>query len=100
VGAGGRELAASSTGHGRIDAVPTLNIKDPEVYRLASRLAARRNISMTAAVRQALEESLNRTPPGREGIADKLMEIGRRAAAKDAPWLTDDDLYDENGLPK
>jgi antitoxin VapB len=86
--------------HGRIDPVPTLNIKDPAVYDLARRLAARRHISMTAAVRQALQETLDRPPQGREGIADKLMEIGRRSAARSEPFLTDDDLYDERGLPR
>jgi antitoxin VapB len=80
--------------------VPTLNIKDPGVYDLAKRLATRRHISMTAAVRQALQETLDRPPPGREGIAEKLMAIGRRSAARPEPFLTDDDLYDERGLPK
>jgi antitoxin VapB len=85
---------------GRIIDVPTLNIKDPEVYRLAADLAARRGTSMTGAVRVALEEAVARSAKSREGIADKLMEIGRRSAAIDEPFLTDDDLYDERGLPK
>ena len=90
----------SSTVDGRIGVVPTLNIKDPEVYRLAAKLAKHRHTSMTAAVRQALEETLERTPPGREGIAERLNEIARRSAAKPEPFLTDDDLYDEWGLPR
>ena len=90
----------NSTVNGRIEGVPTMNIKDPEVYRLATRLAERRHISKTAAVRQALEETLRRPPPGREGVAEGLMEIGRQAAAIDAPWLTDDDLHDDDGLPR
>lgn len=82
-------------------AVPTLNIKDPEVHRLAAELAARRGTSMTGAVRQALEESLERTAPkSREGLAERIMEIGRRSAARNAPFLTDDDVYDERGLPR
>jgi antitoxin VapB len=90
----------SSTVDGRIAVVATLNIKDPEVYRLASELARRRHTSMTAAVRQALQETLERVPPGREGIAERLNEIARRSAARPEPFLTDDDLYDEWGLPK
>jgi antitoxin VapB len=85
---------------GRIAAVPTLNIKDPEVYRLAADLAARRGTSMTGAVRQALEETLARSRAERAGVSGRLLAIGRRSAARDAPFLTEDDLYDDRGLPK
>lgn len=80
--------------------MPTLNIKDPEVHRLAAELARRRGTSMTGAVRAALEESLETSRASREGVAERLLEIGRRSAAIDEPFLTDDDLYDERGLPK
>jgi antitoxin VapB len=85
---------------GRIGLVPTLNIKDPEVYRLAAELARRRGTTMTGAVREALEEAIATSRKSREGMAERLLEIGRRAAAKGGPFLTDDDLYDECGLPK
>lgn len=87
---------------GRIGDVPTLNIKDPEVYRLAAELARRRGTTMTGAVREALQEAVERSARSREGIADKLMEIARRAREEHgtAHFLTDDDLYDERGLPK
>ena len=89
---------------GRIAVVPTLNIKDPEVYRLAAELARRRGTSMTGAVREALTEAVERSRQSREGIAEKLMEISRRSAAKAEVLgitpLTDDDLYDKRGLPK
>lgn len=91
---------ARSTVMGRIGLVPTLNIKDPEVYRLATELARRRGTTMTGAVRDALREALERSGRSREGVAERLMEIARRSAAKDAPFLTDEDLYDERGLPK
>ncbi len=77
-----------------------MNIKDPEVYRLAKELADRRRTSMTGAVRQALEEAVAGERRQRAGRYERLMEIAKRAAAKDAPILTDDDLYDEWGLPK
>lgn len=80
--------------------MPTLNIKDPEVYRLAAALAARRGTSMTRAVRQALEEAAERDRARRDGLAERLLEIGRRSAARPGPVLTDDDLYDERGLPR
>lgn len=84
---------------GRIGSVPTLNLKDPEVYRLAAALAARRGTSMTGAVRQALEEAAQRDREQRDGLAERLLEIGRRSAARGGPVLGDDDLYDERGLP-
>jgi hypothetical protein len=33
-------------------------------------------------------------------MADRLMEIGRRASLREGDFLTDDDMYDERGLPK
>ncbi|WP_309647437.1 type II toxin-antitoxin system VapB family antitoxin [Nocardioides sp.] len=86
---------------GRIGVVPTLNIKDPEVYRLAAALAARRGTSMTGAVRQALEEATGRDREERDGLAERLLAWGRHTQAlSDEPVLTDDDLYDQRGLPR
>lgn len=88
---------------GRIDLVPTLNLKDPEVYRLASELAAQRGVSMTAAVRDALSDALERRESEVEARRKRLYDIVRRAAEvvdpPDAVILTDHDLYDEDGLP-
>ncbi len=36
----------------------------------------------------------------REGLAERLMEIGQESARIDEPFLIDDDLYDETGAPK
>lgn len=80
--------------------VATMNIKDPEVRRLAAELAARRHTSMTGAVRQALEETLERDRSSRAGMADRLMVIGKEASRFKDDFLTDDDLYDERGLPR
>lgn len=81
--------------------MPTLNLKDPEVYRLARELAERRGTSMTAAVRAALHEAVEREPaPQRRASVEELMELARRVReSSDQPFLTDDDLYDERGLP-
>lgn len=80
-----------------------MNIKDPEVYRLAKELAERRHTSMSAVVRAALEDSAAKDRPAKPTV-EEIMEIGRQArAAMDAAgvtFLTDDDLYDERGLPK
>lgn len=78
-----------------------MNLKDPEVYRLARELAERRGTSMTAAVRAALAEAVEREParPARVSLED-LLAIARRSAARPEPYLTDDDLYDDHGLPR
>jgi antitoxin VapB len=84
--------------------VPTLNIKDPEVYRLAQELARRRGTSMTGAVREALEEAARRDDVDRQARFEALMELSRRSAEKiereGIVFLTDDDLYDDKGLPR
>lgn len=79
-----------------------MNIKDPEVRELARQLAARRGTSLTDAVRQALTETLERDRASREGLAERLLEIGRRSREEFGVdgMLTDDDLYDERGLPR
>jgi len=78
-----------------------MNIKDPEVRALAERLAARRRTTMTDAVRQALSEAIEREDSRREGMAERLLDIARRAREiSDEPILTDADLYDEWGVPR
>lgn len=80
--------------------MPTLNIKDPEVHRLANELARRRGTSATGAVREALREALEREKASRAGMADRLMEIGAAYRAAGGRPLTDDEIYDERGLPR
>ena len=80
-----------------------LNIKDPEVDRLARELAARTGKSITKAVRKALEEQLKRE--GRKNpisARETLLEISRRGAAR--MWATaesEDEIlgYDRDGVP-
>ena len=81
-----------------------LNIKNPETRRLAVELSNIRGSSVTDAVTTALREQIARekSSRGREGMAERLMEIGRQAAALPVldPRNPDDILYDEFGLPK
>lgn len=77
-----------------------MNIKDPEVRELAMELARRRHTTATGAVREALREALERDKTSRQGLAERLLAIGRESAALDEPFLTDDDLYDESGAPR
>ena len=84
--------------------MPTLNIKDPEVYRLARELADRTHTSMTGAVRTALQEAIERAPKRKRASFEELVALSVRIKAEmDAAgetFLTDDDIYDEWGLPK
>jgi antitoxin VapB len=81
-----------------------LNIKNPEARELALQLSRLTGESVTEAVTVALRERLERKrkSQSKEGVAEKLMEIGRRWAATREldPRHPDDILYDEFGLPK
>ena len=91
----------SSTVDGRIRDVPTLNIKDPEVYELASELARRLGTSMTNAVRMALLDAVQRERRVRDDYVERMSELARLTRdASSVPILTDDDLYDHRGLPR
>lgn len=96
---------------------PQLNIKDAEATRLARELAELTGESQTEAVRNALRERLDRQKTDRqfsdaqaaaakrrefEKVLRKIKKIQaevRRLGLVES-MLTDNDLYDENGLPK
>ena len=83
-----------------------LSIKDEEADQLARELARQNGETVTAAVKVALKERLERQKPNpKAGLAAWLMEISRETA----PLMNDsrttkelfDELYDdETGLPK
>jgi antitoxin VapB len=83
----------------------SLNIKNPETYRLARELAQRNRETVTMAVTIALRERLERQEPNpKAGLADWLDELTKRTAPllKDLPPSNQigDLLYDkETGLP-
>ena len=81
-----------------------LNIKDPVTERSVRELAATTGEGVTAAVRKAVEERLQRVRRDRGGrtVAEELLAIGARCAA--LPVLDTRSAeeilgYDENGLP-
>lgn len=78
----------------------TLNIKDPRVHALAHELAALRGTNATAAVRTALEEALVRARTSTLDRGKALRDLQARAAVTAADWPSDDDLYDDQGLPR
>ena len=81
-----------------------LNIKNSEARRLATELSRLTGETVTEAVTTALRERLDRERRARrrEGMADRLMAIGRHAASLPVldPRDPDEMLYDDFGLPK
>ena len=83
-----------------------LSIKDDETDDLARQLAAETGETLTAAVKKALKERLERERRIHfgTGLAHRLVEIGRRCAAQmEEPFYSSDHgelLYDESGLPR
>ena len=81
----------------------SLNIKTPEAHQLARELAELTGESMAVATTEALRERRDRILRGRKGVAEELLEIGRRFSAGLPPEMKDGDptdfLYDEYGLP-
>lgn len=82
-----------------------LNIKDPEVYALARRLATETGESLTETVRVALRDRLARlqSASGADRFFEKLLEISERCGTR--PILDrrgDDEIlgYDEYGVPR
>jgi antitoxin VapB len=86
----------------------SLNIKNPETFRLAKELAAATGQSMTAAVTEAIRTQLERIraeggddPKHRvRRMLEMAAEIGRRMPPGYLDQDFDELLYDENGLPK
>jgi antitoxin VapB len=81
-----------------------LNIKDPATEKSVRELAAVTGETVTAAVRRAAEERLQRVRREHAGrsLAADILEIGRRCAAlPDLDRRTADEIlgYDEAGLP-
>jgi hypothetical protein len=96
---------------------PQLNIKDAEATRLARELAKMTGETQTEAVRKALRERLERETAERRSNETRTAEEKRREFEKvwakiqkiqdrvrrrgfSKTMLSDDDLYDEHGLPK
>jgi antitoxin VapB len=82
-----------------------LNIKNDETQKLAHQLSKLTGESMTAAVTEAVRERLDRVRRERgEGLADRLLKIGKDCAAHlQEPYLSIDHgelLYDEKGIPR
>ena len=81
--------------------MPMLTIKDPQVYENVRELANRKGLTMTAVVRELTQRELENTRrPTYEEKLQAIREIQARVEEEGITFLTDDDLYDEDGLPK
>lgn len=83
----------------------SLNIKNPETFRLAHELAEATGETVTGAVTTAVRERLEAIRRAEaEGLADRLLGIGAatapRLAAAPASEDPADFLYDDDGLPR
>lgn len=77
-----------------------MNIKDPRVTALARELARLRGTSATAAVREALEHDLTRVRQQRRAAWDEVAALQDQVAATSHLWVSEDELYDADGLPR
>ena len=81
----------------------SLNIKDPEVHKLAQAIARATGESMTSVVKEALRERYARLErqKGRPSVEELLAIADRAAVHVKHPYMDHSELlYDENGLPK
>ncbi len=83
----------------------TITIKNDDVERKVRELARRTGMSLTGAIAAAVESSLNAAGE-HETRQERYLrlrslseESGRYIRDNDLRLLTDDDLYDEMGLP-
>jgi antitoxin VapB len=83
-----------------------LNIKDAEAHAMAAELARRTGQTLTAAVKEALRDRLQRERNrGSESTRRvvRVMEIAKRASARPVldPRTPDEIIgYDEHGIPR
>lgn len=82
----------------------SLNIKNPETFRLAHELAEFTGESVTRAVTTAVQERLSRVRGEDADLVERLLAIGQDAASRLPVDLRTVDhgelLYDERGLPR
>jgi hypothetical protein len=83
----------------------TILIENPEIVRDIQRLAARTGKPAADAVAEAVRARLGEPPQIATSRAEKDAELAEILARIDAlphtgKPLTDDDLYDEDGLPR
>lgn len=83
-----------------------LSIKDDETDALVRELARRKKLSFTGAIRLAVSNELDRSDDAREAeherkraVVRELQERWRAYPPLDLKAI-DEEMYDENGLPR
>jgi hypothetical protein len=83
-----------------------IQIRNPDVIRAIRQLAAKKRQPITEVIGDAVNAELSRIETGREAEIQRRVAAVRDIARRFnklpvvGPMLTDDDLYDEDGLPK
>jgi len=83
-----------------------IQIRNPEVVRALREVAAQRNQPLTQAIGEIAHAELKRLKSDKDArYRQRVESIKRRVAELHAlpvvgPPLTDDELYDEEGLPR
>jgi len=83
-----------------------IQIRNPEVVRAIRALADQTHVPITEAVGTAVREALKRQGFVRDAAFEErlaaIKDISRRIRELPVvgPIMTDDDIYDEDGLPK
>jgi hypothetical protein len=83
-----------------------IQIRNPEVVRALREVAAQRNQPLTQAIGEIARAELERLKAGKNARYHQRVESIRRWVAELhelpvlGPPLTDDELYDEEGLPR
>ena len=77
-----------------------LIIDDLRVRAMVDHLAKQRGVAATEVVRDAVEQQLTKEEQRRLDRLAAIEELQARAAKTKHLWLTDEDMYDENGLPQ
>jgi antitoxin VapB len=90
--------------HGKLEKPKQLNLKDPETYELADKLARRHRTSKSGVVKVALQEKLERdalTGDAADRHARIMAVLEQYWALPDKDTRSADEIlgYDENGLP-
>lgn len=81
----------------------SLNVKDPEAYRVAQAIARETGESLTKVVINSLRERHEKLErrKGKASLTELLAIAGRASRAVKRPYVDHGELlYDEHGLPK
>ena len=78
----------------------TLIIDDPRVQLMIDTLAEQRGTTAVEVVRAAVEQQLTEQEQRRIDRLAAIKKIQEEARPYRHLFLTDEDIYDENGLPK